>query len=169
MDRGPAQQVVARPYRAASRTHAILRKTIVNLPVQPLAMVLLNLSEFEQKLTLSFGRTSIARRRYRKMTLATRGRRSRLIRQRKRDRYPILVTDGSRDMTFTRGVFSQVDVPWCHADLLTTHQFNLSLPAERNHVLSPGSVMPILNRSRRIAMQFPSGNPHQFENLVRTA
>ena len=47
--------------------------------------------------------------------------------------------------------------------------FNFTLPRERDHVLASWRVMPILNLSRWVAMEFGSSDCHQFENLVRTA
>jgi len=70
------------------------------------------------------------RRRVFDPVLATRSRRStELVRKWQRDGYPVLVTDDSRNMTLTRGVFGQLDVPRSQVDLLTC-QFDLSLPAE---------------------------------------
>ena len=90
--------------------------------------------------------------------LATGGRRSTgLIREWKRECYPILVTDGSRNVTFARCVFSQLDVPRSQVNLLTSRQFNLSLPAERNHIFGVveryANLEPFQARSGAIPLQ----------------
>jgi len=52
--------------------------------------------------------------------LTTRGGVTSLVRKRKRERYTILVTDSSRNVTFARGVLSQIDVPRSHVNFLTS-------------------------------------------------
>ena len=102
--------------------------------------------------------------------LATGGRRSTgLIREWKRECYPILVTDGSRNVTFARCVFSQLDVLRSQVNLLTSRRSTSPCPLSVITYLASWSVMPILNRSRRGAAQFRSSNSHQFENLVGRA
>src|SRR6202011_4038902 len=93
----------------------------------------------------------------------------RLIREGKLKRHAILRAHHFRDVTFASRVFDKVDVPRPHGDLLASRNFDLSVAAQRNHVLPTWGAMPIVNTATRRPMEFGPGDLHHLGDFSGVA
>jgi hypothetical protein len=90
---------------------------------------------------------------------------ARLIRQRKLKRYSILGAHNFRNVAFARRVFDKVDVPRPHGNLFPSRYFDLSMAAQRDHVLPTRRTMPIVYAPARCPMELGARDRHHFGNL----
>jgi hypothetical protein len=78
---------------------------------------------------------------------------ARLIRQRKLKRHSILRAHNFRNVAFARRVFDKVDVPRSHGYLFPSRNFDLSMAAQRDHVLPARRTMPVVDAAARCPME----------------
>ncbi len=88
-----------------------------------------------------------------------------LIRQRKLKRYSILRAHNLRNVAFARRVFDKVDVPRPHGYLFPSRNFDLSMAAQRDHVLPARRTMPIVHAPARCPMELGAHDRHHFGDL----
>lgn len=90
-----------------------------------------------------------------------------LICERELEGYPILGALDSRNVAFPSDVFDEVDVPGPNGDLFSSRDFDLSLTAQRDHVLTTWGAMPIGNTTGRTPMELGRGDLLHLGDLVR--
>src|ERR1700680_4826057 len=59
------------------------------------------------------------------------------------DGHAVFIADRSGDVTFAGEVFGQLDAAWPDLKLFSSHQLDLAMAAERDHVLAAWSRVPV--------------------------
>src|SRR5437867_9737342 len=91
---------------------------------------------------------------------------SRLVDERYCDSNAIIRTQVSRDVTFPRCVFDQVDVARTDCNLFSFRNLDFSSAAKRDHKLASGTGMPLVCATRGSAAELHAGG---LDHLGRIA
>src|SRR2546430_2989448 len=89
-----------------------------------------------------------------------------LVDKRYRDRNAIFGTQVSRDVTFSRCVFDQVDLTRADCNFFPSGNLDFSSAAERDHKLTSGTGMPLVCTTWRTTAELHAG---RLDHLRRVA